>query len=201
MNNKQFFTFTFAFMAFLLTGISQNCLPGSHADEVIAYNNMGCNIPASNTDPQSALGAHGNGNGAVSLGKNGGFITLGFTDNILTNDGTGGYDLWVFEVGPLVEGSKIYLRPSNGSTTAALIGLGLSPDANGLYFIGSIGGSTSGLDIDMIGTFLAGELSFDQVKIESKQTGGCSTFTTHGPDISAICALSSHPQLLHPPRL
>jgi len=46
----------------------------------------------------------------LSLGR-GGTLRLGFTNNQMTNSGSGAPDLWLFEVGTAAEQSSISLRP------------------------------------------------------------------------------------------
>ncbi|MCE5325221.1 MAG: hypothetical protein LLG01_02280 [Planctomycetaceae bacterium] len=119
----------------------------SFADEVVAYV-PGAGIDAPDVrwqNPNDALGTpnytpplpgateHNTGQFA-SLG-NGGSLTLEFTDNFLSGCGTSCYDLWVFEVGPVVEGMSVEI----------------SKDGVTWYSVGSIGGATAGVDIDAYG--------------------------------------------------
>src|SRR5690606_31813701 len=101
-------------------------------------------------------------------------------------------DLFVFEVGPLVEGSFIELRPLGTETEDALIAAGImDSDQDGFYEFGSIGGSTADVDIDSFFDNPVGNtLFFDAIKITDDNNAGCST-ATPGADIDGVCALSS----------
>jgi len=164
----------------------------SFADEVIAYENT-C---ASNTqtDPELALGVPdfvSGTNNYVTLGR--GSVTLGFTNNTLINSGNSDPDLFVFEIGPAVEGSSIELRPLNQATEDLLISQGIpDADGDGFYDFGSIGGATASVDIDeIIGDFAFNAVQFDAIQI-TDIPGSCSG-STPGADIDAVCALSSLP--------
>ena len=171
------------------------CTDGiSFADVLIEYL-PGC--PLADPDPTGALGVS-DWNGStvdepqiVFLGQ-GGFIKLGFTNNLLTNSGDTNADLWVFEVGPAVESSNLELRPADTFTVNQLLLSGISDvDSDGFYEFGSISGSTSSLDIDaIISGYAGGELKFDAVKIMDVEDGSCSGGTP-GADIDAVCALST----------
>ena len=166
----------------------------SFADTVLSYLN---NCPSNTrTDSLMALGmpdfVDGPDFGIVSLG-NGGHVNLGFTNNTLINSGTPDPDVFVFEVGVLVESSYIELRPLNTSTTNALIAAGkVDVDLDGYYEFGLISGSTSSVDIDAsVPGAAAGSLLFDAIQIVD-YLDGCSG-NTPGADIDAVCALSSLP--------
>ena len=129
----------------------------------------------------------------VFLGE-GGFIKLGFTNNILTNSGNNSEDIWVFEIGAVVESIRLAIKPVDAFTTNQLILLGI-PDVNndGYFEIGSIGGALSGFDLDgIMPGYLAGELKFDAIEIMDVQDANCQSGTP-GADIDAVCALSSIP--------
>ncbi len=169
----------------------------SFADEVIEYVNNCDNNTA--TDASQAIGMpdYSGDLEHVSLGD--GYVTLGFTNNTLINSGNDDPDLFVFEVGPLVESSAIELRPLNTATEDILIANNiLDSDNDGFYEFGEIGGSTASVDID---AFLDGletnSVQFDAIKIVDYQIG-CST-ATPGPDIDAVCALSSIPCVIGGP--
>ena len=174
----------------------ETCTEGiSFADEVIEYVS-GC--PLADPDPTGALGVADfkkfvtDESLRVFLGL-GGHLKLGFTNNILTNSGTPANDLFVFEVGDLVEACDIEVRPANASTTAELLAQGITdPDNDGFYPVGSIGGSTAGLDLDAaLPGYAPGVLQFDAVMIIDDPSGSCNNATTPGADIDAVCALSS----------
>src|SRR5690554_4278255 len=162
----------------------------SFADEVIEYvSNCSNNI---STNPEAALGMpdySGSSTQHATLGR--GFIKLGFTNNTLVYSGTPEADLFIFEVGPLVESSFIELRPSNAETEALCIAAGiLDSDGDGFYEFGGIGGALAAVDIDAFFDDLPpASVFFDAIKIIDAP-GSCST-STPGADIDAVCALSS----------
>jgi len=166
----------------------------SFADEVIEYSNP-CSGTVTN-NPEEALGVPNLGSTGneeyVSLGG-GGFIKLGFTNNTLVNSGTDDPDLFIFEIGPAVEGSFIELRPLNQSTEDLVIAEGIvDSDGDGFYEFGSVGGSTADVDIDSFFENAPGSsLLFDAIKI-TDDGSGCGG-TTPGADIDGVCALSSLP--------
>ncbi len=164
----------------------------SFADEVIEYSNP---CPGTTSDdPNEALGTpdYTANNGFVSLGG-GGFIKLAFTNNTLVNSGTDDPDLFIFEIGPAVEGSFIELRPLDQATEDALIDEGiLDSDGDGFYEFGSVGGATADVDIDaFFDNAVGNSLLFDAIKI-TDDGSGCSG-STPGADIDGVCALSSLP--------
>jgi hypothetical protein len=173
----------------------QICTEGiTFADELIEFQS-GCAFV--DPEPEGALGMSdydGSTNDSptfVALGQ-GGFIKLGFTNNLLANSGNSGIDVWVFEVGPSVEASDIALRPADDYTETQLINSGVPDvDSDGFYEFGAIGGATNGIDIDdVLMGFEAGTLRFDAIEIKDIPDGSCGG-TTPGADIDAVCALSS----------
>jgi hypothetical protein len=110
----------------------------------------------------------------------------------LTSLGNLDADLWIFEVGGIVESSELKLRPANAFTETQLQLFGIpDADADGYYEVASISGGTSSLDIDaVIPGFDFGELQFDAVEIIDVVDGEC-IGGTPGADIDAVCALSS----------
>jgi gliding motility-associated-like protein len=165
----------------------------SFADTVLEYSS-GC--PFSDPEVESTLGVSdydGVNIGSPSfafLGE-GGFIKLGFTNNNITNSGNADADLRIFEIGPAVEPAKVALRPVNPFTISQLTLNGFSDiDADGFFEIGSIGGSTSSIDLDLI---MPGngvhELNFDAIQLTDILDGNCNGITP-GADIDAVCALS-----------
>ncbi len=104
----------------------------SFADRVVSVNKG--TSPATNKtalDPNSALGIpdyEEDTASYLSLGKNGS-ITIEFTDNYLID--IDGPDLWIFEIGPLVESTKV----------------AISKDGTNWINVGIVKGSTSGVDI------------------------------------------------------
>lgn len=131
---------------------------------------------AGNFDPEETLGAPDGS--AYSLGQ-GGYITLEFTDNSLTGSGDGEDDLHIFEVGPLVEDTFVWI----------------STDANQWLSLDKVDGSTSSIDID---PFLesAGVDPFTQfsyVKLQDDPNENTSNVTYAGADIDAVGAITSAP--------
>jgi len=154
--------------------------PVSFADAVFDFSpEIGTNI-ASVRDPLEALGIpdypSGPGVDYVSLGD-GGSITLQFTDNSLTGSGNSDDDLWIFEIGPDVEDTFVEIS-KNGTDWES---------------VGSVGGSTSGIDIDAFGWGVLDFFSFVRLTDdpdEGQQSGQSSTV---GADIDAVGAISSAP--------
>ncbi len=164
------------------------------ADLLIEYES-GCTLADAN--PEGALGVsdYPGGNNDIPefvfLGQ-GGFIKLGFTNNILTNSGDSNFDVYVFEVGAVVEATTLELRPADIFTQTELNSLNIPDmDEDGFYEFGSIGGSTSGFDIDnVMSGYDQQALKFDAIKIMDVVDGSCSG-DSPGADIDAVCALSS----------
>jgi hypothetical protein len=111
---------------------------------------------------------------SVSLGV-GGSLTVKFTDNFLTGDGTPALDLWIFETGPDIEDTFVEI----------------SNDGSLWQPVGSVGGSTSGVDIDAFG-FGPGQL-FSFVRLTDDVNEGELDGATVGADIDAIAAISTIP--------
>jgi len=173
------------------------CGEGTSFGDVVIEYVSGC--PNVNPDPTGATGvADWDGNTSnnpqfVSLGQ-GGSIKIGFTNNQLTNSGDGQEDLWVFEIGPAVEASRVALEPADIFTENALLQFVGDMDNDGYYELGNIMGSTSGLDIDgVLQGFDAGELKFSAIEIQDIVDDACLSDTS-GADIDAVCALSSIPR-------
>ena len=156
----------------------------SFADSVVSY------LPglegASPTAPhQGALNALGVPNYAgvnscasqaacsfVSLGV-GGQLVAQFTNNVLTGSNSAALDLWIFEVGPDVEGTTIELSTDGITWTS----------------VGAIGGSVAGVDIDAFGFNSASAFSF--VRLTDIANSGATSGGTVGADIDAIGAIST----------
>ena len=117
------------------------------------------------------------GNKFLSLGQ-GGSIIAQFTDNSLKMDGSSFIDLYVFEVGPRTEEIDVYI----------------SADGYLFYGVGSVGGATSGVDIDSY----AGQHGYNaltEFKYVQLQDTGTNEYlwTFPGPDIDAIAANPINP--------
>lgn len=111
---------------------------------------------------------------SVSLGV-GGSLTVRFTDNFLTGDGTSALDLWIFETGPDIEDTFVAIS-RNGSDWLS---------------VGSVGGSTSGVDIDSFGFGPGDRFAF--VRLTDDPNEGEVDGATVGADIDAIAAISTIP--------
>ena len=170
----------------------QTCLEDglSFADFVISFEQT-C---SSNTrfNPEAAIGVGDHLEGTyvssaayVSLGE-GGSITLGFNNNLIVNSGDNNPDIWVFEIGPLVEASQIELRPFDQKTIDILKLEGIpDTDSDGNFDFGVIAGSTSSLDIDSIVMgYLYSELRFDAIQITDVPT--VCEGNTPGADIDGV---------------
>ena len=144
----------------------------SFADEVVAYAPGSGTITQTARDPEQALGAPDfSGNVAdgsfVSLGCDG-TLTLQFTDNALVD--VDGPDLYVFEVGPRVEGMF----------------LAISEDGEGWTEIGEISGGRAEVDI---GGLVPPASSFRYVRLTDD---GVECGTNYaGADIDAVAAIGS----------
>lgn len=152
----------------------------SFADAVVSYEPTfgGATGPiASASNPLQSLGIPTGSPdvGFVTLGD-GGRITLRFTDNSLTGSGSSALDLWIFEVGPDVEGTYI----------------DISKDGSNWFSVGRVGGATAGVDIDFYGFGTSDFFSYvrltDDPNSGQKGDGG-----TVGADIDAVGAISSAP--------
>lgn len=108
----------------------------------------------------------------VSLGD-GGTLILQFTDNLLTGSGNSAPDLWVFEIGPDVEDTFVWISV-NGADWLA---------------VGSVGGATSGVDIDAYGYGI--DSMFGWVKLQDDGAKDDQSGITVGADIDAVGAIST----------
>ena len=163
----------------------------SFADYLIDYQS-GCTT--SDPDPEGALGINdlrvfmGDEPEVVFLGDSG-FIKLGFSNNLITNSGDDQLDIWVFEVGSLVEAITIAIRPKGDHTIAQLEANNFYDNGDGFYTVIDLGGATSGFDIDAIIPDQNPEsLLFDAIQITDVADVGC-IGTAPGADIDAVCAL------------
>lgn len=108
----------------------------------------------------------------VSLGD-GGSIVLRFINNVLTGSDNSDDDLWIFEIGPDVEDTFVEI----------------SVDGSTWFSVGSVGGSTSGVDIDAYGFTTAD--SFSYVRLTDDTSEGQQSGDTVGADIDAVGAIST----------
>ena len=122
--------------------------PVSFADSVVSCS-PGSDVDTGWLDPSSALGIPDDAGAGtvVSLGD-GGSLKLQFTDNSLTTSGDNTDDLWIFEVGAVVEESNVQISINN------------------LTYIdlGNVSGQPTGIDIDAFigsGLILGGLYSWE----------------------------------------
>lgn len=108
----------------------------------------------------------------VSLGD-GGFLTLQFIDNVLTGSGDAADDLWIFEIGPDVEDTFVWVS-TDGATWLS---------------VGSVGGSTSGVDLDAFG--FGPDFAFGWVLLQDDPNADGQSGATVGADIDAVGAIST----------
>jgi len=172
------------------------CPGAASFGDVLIEHIPGCDLV--DDDVNSVLGVSDNPVGvggdlpqALFLGD-GGSVKIGFTDNILINSGDSDPDLWIFEVGTVAEASIIAVQPADNFTLAEVMAAGLSDtDGDGYFEIGTIGGATISVDIDVVlPGYANAELSFDAVEV--KDVAGDSDLCngiTPGSDIDAVCAL------------
>lgn len=157
----------------------------SFADAVVSYEPTfgGATGPeVSARNPLQSLGVPtgSSGVGFVTLGD-GGRITLRFTDNSLTGSGNSALDLWIFEVGPDVEDTYVEI----------------SKDGLNWSEVGSVTGSTSGIDIDAFGFGVSDFFSYVRLTDDPRE-GERGNGATIGADIDAVGAISSAPPVTVP---
>lgn len=157
----------------------------SFADSVVKYT-AGENVGAPYNEATAALGTPNftdNHNlpgyqvapfPSVSLGD-AGSLTLRFNNNFLTTSGNSEIDLWFFEVGDQIESTEIFI----------------SKDGTSWVSVDTIGGSTSGIDIDAYldsGVELGGKYYYVKMTDLNEKKSG-TPFA--GADIDAVAALSN----------
>ncbi|RAK69094.1 PEPxxWA-CTERM sorting domain-containing protein [Phenylobacterium kunshanense] len=108
----------------------------------------------------------------VSLGV-GGALVLRFDDNVLTGSDSDADDLWIFEIGPDVEDTTV----------------DVSVDGVTWLSVGSVGGSTRGIDIDFFG--YDSSSAFRYVRLIDVAGEGAQSGATVGADIDAVGAIST----------
>ncbi len=175
--------------AVLIGGVEFPAGAVSFADSIISYEPLFGGGPApsaANSEPSNALGipeVPGNTSiGAcsgdplacpfVSLGS-GGRLTLQFTDNLLTGSDDSDLDLWIFEVGPDVEDTFVEI----------------SADGAIWFAVGSVFGTTSGIDIDAFGFDSTDTFGF--VRLRDDPDEGSQGGASVGADIDAVGAIST----------
>ncbi|MFO0760319.1 MAG: OmpA family protein [Byssovorax sp.] len=116
---------------------------------------------------------------AVSLG-NGGFLTLRFAEGALT-DGEGP-DLFVFEIGPSVEGIAVFI----------------SPDGKRWTSVGEVIGGNAAIDI---GPYVSPDEVFSYVRLRDIPHQGAESDFWPGADIDAVGVLHADQKVLLPGEL
>jgi hypothetical protein len=160
----------------------------SFADEVVSYNPVTYGASGqypTERIPGEALGApdyaEGPGYDYVTLGP-GGYLTLKFTDNSLSGSGSIANDLWIFEIGPDVEDTFVWVSKDNVNWNA----------------VGKITGGTRGIDIDAYGFGINDRFSYVRLQDDPNEGQGIGAGTTAGADIDAVGAISSAPPVPTP---
>lgn len=162
----------------------------SFADAVVT-SVLGDGVEAPYSNPLDALGAPDyvgppgySASGAFSLGSPGitpdnladtsfGSITVRFIDNALTASGDSGADLFIFEIGPIVEPFSVEISTDGTSWLSA----------------GTLSGQPTQIDIDAI-TGVTINTNYHYVRV-TDAPGSTSSNPYAGPDIDAIGAIST----------
>ncbi|MEZ4524436.1 MAG: hypothetical protein R2941_00745 [Desulfobacterales bacterium] len=147
----------------------------SFADAAINYTPTS-NVKHPHNDPTKALSVpdYHDEEGYVALGDEG-ILILQFTDNSLTTSGNNLNDLWIFEIGAMIEPTSVAIS-TNGSDWIN---------------VGQTSGATSGIDIDAFvdsGVIIGEKYSFVKLTDLLPHQSG-SPF--EGADIDAVGAISS----------
>lgn len=150
----------------------------SFADRVVSYTGAeGVSEP--NDDPGRALGPPDAAGEMVSLGNAESqcqtSLVLEFVDNYLVD--VDGDDIWIFEIGPAVEATELFI----------------SVDAVNWIAIGKVEGSTRGVDI---AGFVSEGQRFPFIRLCDFPDGNTSGAPFAGPDITAVGAIGS---VIRPP--
>jgi hypothetical protein len=160
------------------------------ADAVVAFNQVppAAAAPGLN-DPNAVLGAPDydagvsgpDDTGAFSLGDNdteGGFITVQFINNVLTGSGDSDFDLFVGEVGSVVE----------------TINVSISRDGTNFFSVGQLSGQDRAIDIDpfLISNGFSATDTFRFVRIDDVAGQPTNQGSNPGADIDFIAALSGN---------
>ena len=157
----------------------------SFAEEVVEYEVGGPAPVPEGQHPNEALGAPDYKPDtrrlprAVSLG-NGGFLTLRFAEGALT-DGEGP-DLFVFEIGPSVEGMKVFI----------------SPDGKRWTSVGEVIGGACAIDI---GPYVSPEDVFSYVRLRDQPHQGAESDFWPGADLDAVGVLHADQRVSLPSEL
>ena len=171
----------------------QRCTDGlSFVDVVLEYVS-GCDavdeIPSGILGVSDFIDQLGDEPEFVFLGE-GGWIKLGFLNNLMVNSGDTEVDFLVFETGPALEPTAIKLHPADAFTETQLINAGLeNTNGDSYYYFDIVPGGTAGLDIDSyVPGFASETLKFDAIELIDAGDLGCLS-PPSGADIDAVCAL------------
>jgi hypothetical protein len=166
-------------------------IDGTFATRVLAYDpsHGGFSPPeaASYRDPDAALGAPDyvrvRAEGAVALGQ-GGLLELSFDGCQLAPSGAGEPDLRIYEVGPLIERTTVWLR----LTPAALAwGEVLGGDRDGWVELGIIEGSALDVDVDeRLAPLDPDDVRFDALRLVDDAAEGGANPSSPGADVDAV---------------
>ncbi len=170
-------------LAQICSGSTDPYLPtAAYADEVVSYEPViiGDEPWLRYRHPENALGRNDNvppdpctsGCSFVTLGT-GGRLTVRFSNNVLTGNGSPTCDLWIYEIGPDREATYVEIS-RNGQDWISL---------------GRLVGNTDGIDIDAAG--FGPSDYFWYVRVTDDPNSGGSSGSSAGADIDAIGALSS----------
>lgn len=116
-----------------------------------------------------------NSDGAIALGD-GGVLIAEFVDNSLTTSGDAAADLWIFEIGGVVEAFSV----------------AISTDLVHWIELGSLSGQPTGIDIDPIAGVVAGT-QYRYVRLSDNPALNQTNSPFGEADIDAIGAISSAP--------
>jgi hypothetical protein len=144
-------------------------VPGPSAPHLGDFNSLG--VPNYNNVNGCASAASCS---FVSLGA-GGTLIVEFVDNRLTGGGSAADDLWIFEVGPNVEDTFVWI----------------SKDGVIWEDVGKVFGSKSGIDIDAFGHGIDDQFRFVRLMDDINEGGGTGGGGSVGADIDAVGAIAS----------
>jgi hypothetical protein len=167
-------------------------IDGTFATRVLAYDpSHGGGAPpetASYRDPVAALGTpdyvHERAEGAVALGQ-GGLLELAFDGCRLAPSGDGAPDVRIYEVGPAIESTTVWLRLTTPAALAWNEALG--GDTEGWVDVGIIAGAALDVDVDeRLAPLDPDEVRFDALRLVDDTSEGNSSGRSPGADIDAV---------------
>jgi hypothetical protein len=163
---------------------------GAFATRVLAYDPGHGGFPApegaSFRDPDAALGTpdYARGEGAVALGQ-GGLLELEFDGCRLAPSGDDEPDLRVYEVGPLIERTMVWLRLTDPAAIAW--GEALGDDRDGWVEVGVIEGAALDVDVDeRLAPLDPDEVRFDALRLVDDVAEGGPSGNSPGADVDAV---------------